>query len=651
MVDINKLREEIRVANNAYREGNPTMSDKEYDTLENHLKELNPEDEWFRKGVNDEKPKNREMELPYPMMSLDKIKIYDDLVAWMKKYPKASFIIMPKYDGLSVGMSISKSWTRGNGIVGQDCTEHVSAVYIKPEMTGDTVVRGEIIIDNSDWTKFKEINVGAKSQRNSATGLINGDFDISRKKEYGLLRVMPYEMQGSNLDKEEQLKRMMNNNYEKIVNPFYLTEERLLKLFMSWSKLYPIDGLVIEVNEDEYRHNVEANGNPSYAVAYKHPSFSEIGHGVIEKIERNVNRDGVVTPVIVLKDPINLSGADIQRVNGINMSYIFDWMLYPGETVTIIRSGEVIPKIIGVNGIHIPFKDEYTNIKDYENAYDFAVKEREKQKSQIVANPYDILMLEKCPVCGEYLMRVIDFETGIWHEMVCSNPECGGKQYASVVKFFEICGIDGFSDKTFYQLMDNGLIKKNWWEIFNLKPEDLLSLDGWAEKSVEKFFSELEKIRTTLPFARFLHATGWFSDLGEKTLQKIIDADGWGKDTYELVEIEGVQQITADKFTSGFYTYSKKEDIIQHFFNFAYVKTPKNDGKLNGLVVCATGFRDQMLFKEIKDNGGVVSDGVTKATNCLIVKDLNSSSSKLKKAEKMGIEILNINGFKEKYMA
>ena len=650
MVDINKLREEIRVANNAYREGNPTMSDKEYDTLENHLKELNPEDEWFRKGVNDEKPKNREMELPYPMMSLDKIKIYDDLVAWMKKYPKASFIIMPKYDGLSVGMSISKSWTRGNGIVGQDCTEHVSAVYIKPEMTGDTVVRGEIIIDNSDWTKFKEINVGAKSQRNSATGLINGDFDISRKKEYGLLRVMPYEMQGSNLDKEEQLKRMMNNNYEKIVNPFYLTEERLLKLFMSWSKLYPIDGLVIEVNEDEYRHNVEANGNPSYAVAYKHPSFSEIGHGVIEKIERNVNRDGVVTPVIVLKDPINLSGADIQRVNGINMRYIFDWMLYPGETVTIIRSGEVIPKIIGVNGIHIPFKDEYTNIKDYENAYDFAVKEREKQKSQIVANPYDILMLEKCPVCGEYLMRVIDFETGIWHEMVCSNPECGGKQYASVVKFFEICGIDGFSDKTFYQLMDNGLIKKNWWEVFNLKPEDLLSLDGWAEKSVEKFFSELEKIRTTLPFARFLHATGWFSDLGEKTLQKIIDADGWGKDTYELVEIEGVQQITADKFTSGFYTYSKKEDIIQHFFNFAYVKTPKNDGKLNGLVVCATGFRDQMLFKEIKDNGGVVSDGVTKATNCLIVKDLNSSSSKLKKAEKMGIEILDINGFKTKYM-
>ena len=650
MVDINKLREEIRVANNAYREGNPTMSDKEYDTLENHLKELNPEDEWFRKGVNDEKPKNREMELPYPMMSLDKIKIYDDLVAWMKKYPKASFIIMPKYDGLSVGMSISKSWTRGNGIVGQDCTEHVSAVYIKPEMTGDTVVRGEIIIDNSDWTKFKEINVGAKSQRNSATGLINGDFDINRKKEYGLLRVMPYEMQGSNLDKEEQLKRMMNNNYEKIVNPFYLTEERLLKLFMSWSKLYPIDGLVIEVNEDEYRHNVEANGNPSYAVAYKHPSFSEIGHGVIEKIERNVNRDGVVTPVIVLKDPINLSGADIQRVNGINMRYIFDWMLYPCETVTIIRSGEVIPKIIGVNGIHIPFKDEYTNIKDYENAYDFAVKEREKQKSQIVANPYDILMLEKCPVCGEYLMRVIDFETGIWHEMVCSNPECGGKQYASVVKFFEICGIDGFSDKTFYQLMDNGLIKKNWWEVFNLKPEDLLSLDGWAEKSVEKFFSELEKIRTTLPFARFLHATGWFSDLGEKTLQKIIDADGWGKDTYELVEIEGVQQITADKFTSGFYTYSKKEDIIQHFFNFAYVKTPKNDGKLNGLVVCATGFRDQMLFKEIKDNGGVVSDGVTKATNCLIVKDLNSSSSKLKKAEKMGIEILDINGFKTKYM-
>lgn len=641
---MNNLLLTLKNANRAYREGNPIMSDVEYDALEDKLRKIDPENEWFKRGVNDDKPKNREMELPYPMMSLDKIKKYDDLMVWMKKFPKASFIVMPKYDGLSVGMTETKAWTRGNGVVGQDCGEHVSAVYIKPDTSGMTV-RGEIIIDNSDWKKFKTININAKSQRNSATGLINGDFDVNRKEEYGLLRIMPYEIQGSNLDKEEQLKRMVNNNYEKIVNPYYLTEDKLFKLFVSWSKLYPIDGLVIEVNEDEYRHNVEANGNPSYAIAYKHPSFSEMGRGVIEKIERNINREGVVTPVIILKEPVNLSGADIQRVNGINMRYIFDWRLYPGEEVTIIRSGEVIPKIIGVGGKCIPFKEEFTNIKEYKEAYNIAVRERRNDFFDAISTCDKTL--EMCPVCGAKLEELIGPD-GDWCELVCMNPECEGQLLDSIVKFFEIAGVDGFGSKTFEQLFTAGLISKPF-DVFKLKYDDLIVLDGWAEKSVENFISEMNRIRTSLPLARFLHATGWFADLGEKTLQKIIDADGWGMDSFELVDIEGVQQITADKFLDGFYMYNKYEYVIDHYFKFAYTKTPKSEGKLSGLVVCATGFRDQTLFKMIKENGGVVGDGVTKETNCLIVKDINSTSSKVKKAEKMGIEILDIDGFKVKY--
>ena len=495
-----------------------------------------------------------------------------------------------------------------------------------------------------EMEKFKSINTNAKSQRNSATGLINGDFDNKRNEEYALLRVMPYELQGSNLNKDEQLDMMMNNNYEKFINPFYLTEDRLLKLFMSWGKLYPIDGLVVEVNESEHRHNVEANGNPSYAVAYKHPSFSEMGRGVIERIERNVNREGVVTPVIVLKEPVNLSGADIQRVNGINMRYILDWKMYPGEEVTIIRSGEVIPKIVCVGNNYIPFKEEYANFKEYKNAYDLAVRERQNAASGILLTDDT---LDKCPVCGMQLGEVIGPD-GDWCELVCMNFKCDGRLLDSIVKFFEIAGVDGFGAKTFEQLFSAGLISKPF-HVFQLRYDDLINMDGWAEKSVDNFLSEMDRIQTSLPFARFLHATGWFADLGEKTLQKILDADGWGKDAYELIEIEGVQQITADKFLGGYYMCEKYDDIIQHFFKFTYIKTPKTEGRLSGMVVCATGFRDQMFFKEIKDNGGVVGDGVTKETNCLIVKDINSTSSKVKKAQKMGIEILDIDGFKEKY--
>lgn len=639
----------LKNANRAYREGTPIMSDVEYDALEDKLRQIDPENDWFKRGVNDDKPKNREFELPYPMMSLDKIKRHDELMAWMKQYPKASFIVMPKYDGLSVGMSVSKSWTRGNGVVGQDCTEHVSAIYVKPEISDGLTVRGEIIIDNIDWESFKTINTTAKSQRNSATGLINGDFDIKRKEEYGLLRVMPYEIQGSELDKEKQLEIMMNNNYKKVVNPFHLTEESLLQMFMSWGKLYPIDGLVIEVNENEYRHNVEANGNPSYAVAYKHPSFSEMGRGVIEKIERNVNREGVVTPVIVLKEPINLAGADIQRVHGINMKYIYDWRLYPEETVTIVRSGEVIPKIIGVGDSKIPFREEFNSAIDYNDAYVKAVEGRKEEYYTVSEKFFKKYLYELsfCPVCHKELKPLYNPD-GTWCEEVCTNEQCIGKILSSLVKFFEIAGLDGFGPKTIEQLMYEGNVS-DFWGILNFSPSILKELEGWGEKSIENFLNEMERIKTTLPFARFLHATGWFADLGEKTIQKIIDADGWGKDVHELIEIEGVQKITADKFTAGFYMHEEYSDIIQHFFKFAYVKTPKAEGKLSGMVVCATGFRDQVLFKNIKDNGGVVGDGVTKETNCLIVKDINSTSSKVKKAQKMGIEILDIHGFKEKY--
>lgn len=642
------IRKRLKIANDAYRNANPIMSDAEYDALEQKLRDMNPEDEWFRKGVNDEKPKNREMKLPYPMMSLDKVKNYNDLQEWMKKFPGATFIVTPKYDGLSVGMGESRSWTRGDGTTGQDCTEHVSAIYLKPNIAAGLVVRGEIIIDNNDWKKFKLINEGAKSQRNSATGLINGDFDENRENEYSLLRIMPYEIQGSTVDKENQLKALMNQNYEKVINPYHLTEEKLLSMFMQWKQLYPIDGLVIDVNEDKYRHSVEANGNPSYSIAYKHPSFSEVGYGVIDRIERSVNREGVVTPVLILKEPINLAGADIQRVSGINMRYVHDWMLYPGEMVTVIRSGEVIPKVIAVNGKWIPFREEYESNKHYKYEYDLAVRERQKDVTMMMVDNYDVNSLDECPICGHEL-QVVYGPDGDWCEMACVNDECNGRKLASIVKFFEIAGIDGFGEKTFVQLFENGLIE-NYFEVFGLTYNDLIGLDGWADVSVNKFLSEISRIKTELPFARFLHATGWFSDLGEKTLQKIIDArgmDGCAMDY--LLTIEGVKEITAQKFIDGYEKLIFWDELVKDF-RFSYVMTPVSKGPLNGMVVCATGFRNQEMFSKIEELGGVVGDGVTKSTNCLIVKDLTSNSSKMKKAEKMGIEILDIDGFKEKYL-
>lgn len=643
------LRRVLLEANVAYRLGNPVMSDEEFDKIEDELRLISPNDIWFYSGVNDETPKERAVTLPFPMMSLDKVKTIEALKEWMSKFPKATFVITPKYDGLSVGMSSTKSWTRGDGIVGQDCTLHVNTIHQKPDIENDEIIRGEILITNKDWKKFTKLNEKAKSQRNSATGLINGDFDKSRMSEYSLLTIKPYEIMGADMDKSEQLMTLLEEPFAIIDDISRLTEKYLLSLFMKWRKKFPIDGLVIDVNEKEYRHGVEANGNPSYAVAYKHVSFSERKDGVIDHIERNINRNGVITPVVVLKEPINISGADILKVSAINMKYVEEWGLYPETKLTIVRSGEVIPKIVSVENIDIPFREDFSTAQSYHAMYSSASINRFMMSNKIKKN-YEYLFTQ-CPVCGGSLTR-LENENGSWCELVCENPDCEGRMYSRISKFFEICGIKEFGKKTFEQLIDCGLIESSPFEVFNLTYDDLIVLDGWADKSVDSFLLEINRLRTSLPFARFLHATGWFIDLGEKTIQKIIDEGGFGfHDPKDLLYIEGVQEITAKKFIDGYEIYCDRANEIEKIFSFAYYQTEKTtDGKLNGLVVCATGFRDKELFSQIQTFGGVVGDSVTKETNCLIVKDINSTSSKVQKARKNGIEILDIDGFKSKYL-
>jgi DNA ligase (NAD+) len=643
-------------ANHAYREGKPFMHDAQFDALEESLRILDPDNEWFKNGVNDATPKKRKVQLPYPMMSLDKVKTLEALQTWAQKFPNANFVITPKFDGLSVGREGDVSWTRGDGRIGQDCTKQLMYVQKSYKATSRTMIRGEIIFDNASWAKFKEKYPDATSSRNSATGLINGDFDANRIEDYKLLRVMPYELFGSQAPKVMQLKYLGSDVFEYVTDITQVTEEYLLNLYLNWKKDYPIDGLVIDVDAPQYRTGTEANGNPSYSIAYKSPSFSEMGTGVIKEIERSVNRHGVVTPVIVLEKPIFLSGAWINRISAINMRYVFDWRLYPGEEITIIRSGEVIPKIITAGSTQIPFREMFNKVKDYDNAYAEAIKQRHMEHN--FTNTEHISNLSFCPSCGSFLSA--DTFEDDWHELVCENPVCRAKNLDKVVKFFTIAQIDGFGEKKIEQIYDYFTSKPDnksnfcdFFTVLTISKSELLSLDGWAETSADNFLNEVNRIMTSLPLARFLHATGWFGELGEKTLQKIIDSDGFKEDITqeELIQIEGVQEKTAQTFLKGYAVFRIYESFISTL-TFDYTKTSDviKEGKLSGLNVCMTGFRDKMLAAQISELGGNVLDSVTKNVNCVITKDKNSTSSKIAKAKKMGIEVVTIEEFKTIYL-
>lgn len=647
---IKELEQRLIEANNAYRDGNPIMTDAQFDAMEEELRILDSNNNWFKRGVNDIAPKKRKVRLPYPMMSLNKHKTIDALLSWASNYPDATFIITPKFDGLSVGIEGNTAWTRGDGTIGQDCTKQLMYVA-KPQLSEKDVIRGEIIFTNNNWLKFKNINNEAVCSRNSATGLINGDFDTNRLHEYGLLSIMPYEIINSNLSKEAQLRLLQTDLYVKVYGIKHLTDDFLLNLFVKWKNKYPIDGLVIDVNEPQYRTGTEANGNPSYSVAYKSPNFSETGTGIIKEIELNINRYGIATPVAILEEPIFLSGASISRVNAINMSYVKSWGIVPGEKVQIVRSGEVIPKIIGVGNVIIPFRETYTNVGDYLIDYnENSIKRMFEMEQTNVVLPEN---LKVCPHCGTVLKELTN-ENDDWCEMYCPNIECYGRQIETAIKFFTIAQIDGFGEKKIAQLADEFIDSKTpiFFNILNADINFLLGFEGWAETSAITFINECNKIKTQLPFARFLHATGWFGELGEKTLQKILDADGWEMEIDDLVKIDGIQTKTATYFHKGKNIFNNYKDIIENIFKFAYIKTSdiKKEGILSGMNVCMTGFRDKMLSSQITENGGNVLDSFTKNVNCLITKDKNSNSSKITKAHKLGIEVVEIDEFKAKYL-
>lgn len=671
---IAQLRARLEEANDAYREGKPIMSDREYDTLEHHLMRLDPSNDWFNRGVNDKTPETRKFRLPYPLMSLSKVKSIEEVKEWFysmvpaDKADRVTIIATPKFDGLSAYVSKNLCATRGDGYVGQMFLGQAMNILDMPSVIEEGVaIRGEVLFTSGNWKKFQTLHPEAKSPRNSAVGLINGDYDSGKRKEYGLLSIRPYEILGSSKSKSEQLAildDMIRDHRNITPRAIYtinqITEEELYRMFNVWRKSYPIDGIVLDIDNAEYRKGNYPNGNPKYSIAYKHPSFSDTAEVVIKDVERNVNRKGIVTPVITF-DPVNLANADVSRVNGVNMKYVFDWKLFPGVKVTVVRSGEVIPKIVAVNGIQIPFRENYSSQKEYQKAYLKALDMRFHQEEyESLTHPQD---WRYCPDCGHHLKW-----DGV--NMICENPDCKEKQIQHIVTFFKIIGLENWKEKTFRQLWDANICR-SVTDVLSVSPslvDDISALPGWSEKTAIQFITDVLDLQLKpVSVERFLHATGWFGDLGEKTIGLIlkeksdflshIDSNSILNHLpaviKSLTEVEGVSDITAEQFIEGWNRYLYDiEDQWSIVYRFALEWKPGSpiEGSLSGKTFCMTGFRDKELKAAIEERGGEVVDSLAKSTSVLIVKDKASTSSKMEKARKNGTEILDIESFKNKYL-
>lgn len=630
-----ELEEKIVEANRLYREGNPVMSDKEYDSMKEELERHFPDSDILKKSIVEESVKGDRMEkLPYPMFSLEKVKTVDEIVRWAKDVWELSsndrVVITPKYDGISllVDETTNDCWTRGDGTEGQNSRDHYRYVnHGNPINKRGCFTFGEAIIPIGMFLKNIK-PLGYKSARNAVAGAFNAD-DFNAQV-LGNTAYVRYGIMDSDRDKSMQLAELYND-YDPYATQYWVTsagvfdDEKtaltyLNDLFES-IKNFKCDGLVIEVDNKKKRDDLGRlpNGNPRYAIAYKNPDWQERYTTKVQKIEWSISKDGKSKPVIVF-DPVEFDGATVSRCTGYNAKYITDNHISPKAYIVVSRSGDVIPK-------HL---------------------ETVSYSVELFREMCDSMMI--CPSCGEPLK---------WDEtltdIVCINPDCKEKKIKQITYFFATLETEEMQEATIRKFYEGGLDSVE--KIVNASEKELSQIGGIGAKLSKKLRGQFDKYADNgVSFAKILTAYNVFGGvIGEKTCQMIFDSlSDEDIDTIfkegkapmkSLLAVPGVAETTAKIFNNGIGIFF---NIIEDSpFPISYIK---NNTVLadNPESVCFTGFRNKEWEERLSKEGHKVVSGVSKNTTILVTKDKESSSSKVKKAKELSIPILTPEEFETK---
>lgn len=630
-----ELEEKIIEANRLYREGNPIMSDKEYDRMKEELERHFPDSDILKKSIVEESVKGGRMEkLPYPMFSLEKVKTVDEIVRWVKDVWGLSsndrVVITPKYDGISllVDETTNDCWTRGDGTEGQNSRDHYRYVnHGNPMNKKGCFTFGEAITPIGMFLKNVK-PLGYKSARNAVAGAFNAD-DFNAQV-LGNTAYVRYGIMDSDRDKSMQLAEL-RNDYGNYATQYWVTSAGVFDdsktaltylndLFES-IKNFKCDGLVIEVDNKTKREELGRlpNGNPRYAIAYKNPDWQERFTTKVKKIEWSISKDGKAKPVIVF-DPVEFDGATVSRCTGYNAKYITDNHICPNAYIVVTRSGDVIPK-------HL---------------------ETLKYSVECFEGMCDSMMF--CPSCGELLKWDATLT-----DLVCLNPNCDEKAIKQLVYFFATLGTEEMQEATVRKLYKGGLLSVE--NIVNATEKELEKIEGIGKSLSKKLRKQFDSyVDDGVPFARILTAYNVFGGvIGEKTCQMIFNSLSKDQIDYmfengevplkDLLSIDGIAETTAKAFNDGlklfFYLCSGTPVSI----SFIQEETVEND---NPESVCFTGFRNKQWEERLVKEGHKVVSGVSKNTTILVTKDKESSSSKVKKAKDLNIPILTPEEFEIK---
>lgn len=622
----------------------PIASDDEWDILYNKLKKLETETgvvlpDSPTKKVGGEPIKAFEtVQHEKRLWSMDKAQTFEALFEWEEKVKrrakeagitKTEFSLEYKFDGLTVNLTyengvLTDAVTRGNGIAGERIFEQAKTIRSLPltiPFKGRLQVQGEGIMKLSAFNKYNETAAEPlKNPRNAAAGALrNLDPKVTAQRKLDIFLYNIGVIDGAEFENSAQAIEFLREQKLPVCD-FYETYTDMKDITAAIKKAeerrdsldFQIDGMVIKVTDFALREALGYTEKyPKWAIAYKF--YAEEVPTKLTGVTWDVGRTGKVTPTAEL-EPVDIGGATVKRATLNNKWDIERKKVKLGVDVWVRRSNDVIPEIMGV------------------------VDENQQGG--------DITVPTVCPSCGTPLV-----EKGML--LFCPNSTYCRPQIVSRIAHFasrDAMDIETLSDKTANQLVeafDIGDVS----DLYSLKSEQLLTLDGWKEKKVQNLLDNLEKSKNCT-LSAFVYAIG-IPNVGIKTARdlarRFVTLDNLRKSTREeLLAIGDIGEIVADCITEFF---RRDREFVDKLL-LAGIK-PKDEAEARsntyfsqkGVVITGKleNFTRDEIGKIVLDMGGEVQSSVSKRTNILICGE--NAGSKLEKAQKLGIEIINEEKF------
>lgn len=653
MTEIEKKIEELRKtlryhSDRYYNDDAPEIEDYEYDMMMRELKELEekyPEydapDSPTKKvgGVADNSfesvAHSVRMESLQDAFSKDELREFSNRVE--DTVSDVNYVVEPKIDGLSVSLEYRdgvffRGSTRGNGDVGEDVSGNLRVIHNIPLKLNKSIpyieVRGEVYMPKKSFERVvdRQIINGEKpfkNPRNAAAGsLRQKDSNVAASRGLDIFVFNIQQIEGVELNSHKEsldfIKELGFNTiptYKKVNN----IEDAIAEIDRigeaRGSLEYDIDGAVIKVDDFSQRDILGSTAKyPKWAIAFKYPP--EEKQTKLLDIEIAVGRTGVLTPTAILES-VHLAGTTVSRATLHNQDFINEKGIAIGDIVTVRKAGDIIPEVLCVN---------------------------EHNSNSIFKFP------DVCPSCGEKVYRDED-EAAIR----CINPECPAQLLRNLIHFCsrDAMDIEGLGPAIIETFVNEGMIAKTY-DIYNLDLNKIASLEGFKETSANNIINSVNNSKNNdlskLIFALGIRHIGakagklladYFSDI-DSVMNASVD---------DILQIDGFGKIMAESVVEFFSSDSTKELIAKLKEAGVNMKSTNvvEDTRFSGMTFVLTGtlptLKRAQASKIIESFGGKTSSSVSKKTTYVLAGE--EAGSKLDKANKLGVQVISEEEFKE----